>query len=50
MSTVGYGDVTPINSIEYLFATISMILISVVFAYNLNSIGSILSDIAKISK
>ncbi len=50
MITVGYGDITPINVIEYMFATINMILISTVFAYNLNSIGIILSDIAKISK
>lgn len=45
MSTVGYGDITPINNYEIGFVVISMLSSSVIFAYSLNTIGSIISEI-----
>ena len=39
---VGYGDISPTNEYEALFATITMILISCVFAYSISNVGIIL--------
>lgn len=39
MVTVGYGDITPKNNLELLFANITMFLACGVFAYSVNSIG-----------
>ncbi|EAR96485.2 cyclic nucleotide-binding domain protein (macronuclear) [Tetrahymena thermophila SB210] len=50
MFTIGYGDITPLNKYEVGFVTIVIIFCSTVFAYSINSIGIILSDIAKVSK
>ncbi|KAL4489543.1 hypothetical protein ABPG73_019500 [Tetrahymena malaccensis] len=50
MFTIGYGDITPVNQYEVGFVTIVIIFCSTVFAYSINSIGIILSDIAKVSK
>ncbi|EGR31384.1 hypothetical protein IMG5_110890 [Ichthyophthirius multifiliis] len=50
MCTVGYGDISPTNQYEALFASINMILISCVFAYSINNIGMILQEIEKTSK
>lgn len=45
--TVGYGDISPKNSVEVIF-TIGTILVGCgVFAYSLNSVGNILNDISK---
>lgn len=45
MSTVGYGDITPKNEIEIIFAIIMILLSGLVFGYSLNSIGSIVRTI-----
>jgi hypothetical protein len=42
MCTVGYGDISPTNDIECIFASINMILMSCVFAYAINNVGMIL--------
>ena len=41
MTTVGYGDITPKNDIELLFANLTMFLACGVFAFSVNSIGMI---------
>jgi hypothetical protein len=43
MVTVGYGDITPQNTQERLLIMISMLVASGVFAYTINSIGTIVS-------
>ncbi|EGR32373.1 hypothetical protein IMG5_085560, partial [Ichthyophthirius multifiliis] len=50
MSTVGYGDITPTNTYEQIFASLNMIMFSCVFAYSVNNIGMILQEIEKNSK
>ena len=47
MSTVGYGDITPKNYIEVLFVIATMLVSSIVFAYSLNTIGSIITEITQ---
>jgi hypothetical protein len=42
MSTVGYGDISPTNNPEYIVCTLSMLIAGGVFAYSVNSIGTIL--------
>ena len=39
MTTVGYGDITPKNNIEFTIANITMFLACGVFAFSMNSIG-----------
>ncbi|CAK70404.1 unnamed protein product (macronuclear) [Paramecium tetraurelia] len=47
MTTIGYGDITPVNLTERLFC-IGMTLISTAtFAYSVNSIGQIFQDMSK---
>ena len=43
IATVGYGDITPITVHEKLFAMLTMIMSSGVFAYTVGSIGSLIS-------
>jgi hypothetical protein len=43
MVTAGYGDIHPRNTIERVVAMLSMIIASGVFAYTINSIGTIVS-------
>jgi hypothetical protein len=45
MTTLGYGDVIPVNTREKLFVTILALIASVIFAYSMNSIGEILKDL-----
>ncbi|CAD8156588.1 unnamed protein product [Paramecium pentaurelia] len=45
MVTVGYGDITPKNQFEVVFATIIMLSSSCMFAYTMNSIGVIVKTI-----
>ena len=47
MNTVGYGDITPQNSYEKVFAIIFIYIACGIFAYSLNSIGVIVSEIAR---
>ena len=50
MNTVGYGDFTPQNPFETLFAIIFIYVAGGVFSYSLNSIGIIVNDLTKRSK
>ena len=36
MITVGYGDITPVNTIEFIFSVFTMLISCGVFAYGLN--------------
>lgn len=45
MTTVGYGDITPKNVNEYVFANLTMLVSCIVFGYTLNRIGMLLSNI-----
>lgn len=47
MITVGYGDVTPINTTERLFVIVVMLISCGVFAYSLSSIGRIVEELQK---
>ena len=47
MNTVGYGDISPQNSYEKIFSIVFTYMACGLFAYSLNSIGIIVSDIAK---
>ena len=47
MITVGYGDVIPKNSTECLLSVSIMFLSGMFYAYSLNSIGNIISNINK---
>ena len=47
MNTVGYGDITPHNPLEILFVIVFIFVACGIFAYSLNSIGIIVSDIWK---
>ena len=45
--TVGYGDITPQNEYEVLFASFTIIFGCVLYAFNLNTIGIILQNYQK---
>lgn len=45
MTTIGFGDIVPQNAVERLVAISIMILSVFMFAYTVNSIGSLLSSI-----
>ena len=47
MNTVGYGDITPTNIYEVLFVILLIYIACAIFAYSLNSIGIIISNIMK---
>ena len=47
MISVGYGDVTPKNSLECLFSVIVMFITGMFWAYSLNTIGGIISNLQK---
>jgi hypothetical protein len=44
MITVGYGDITPQNNQEMFMANLTMFIACGVFAFSVNSIGIILSN------
>ncbi|KAL4499450.1 hypothetical protein ABPG73_009000 [Tetrahymena malaccensis] len=50
MATVGYGDITPQNTLEILFTTITIFVTCVVYAFSLNTIGGIIENIEKKDK
>lgn len=45
MTTVGYGDITPKNTNEYIFVNFTMLIACIVFGYTMNRIGMLLSNI-----
>ena len=47
MNTVGFGDITPTNPMEIGFCIIFIFFACGMFAYSINSVGMILSDISK---
>ncbi|EAR88410.2 cation channel family protein (macronuclear) [Tetrahymena thermophila SB210] len=50
MATVGYGDISPQNTLEVLFTTITIFVTCVVYAFSLNTIGGIIENIEKKDK
>ena len=42
MMTIGYGDIVPITYNEKIVTIFTMLLASVLFAYTINSIGSVI--------
>ena len=50
MITVGFGDITPDNSSEKIFAMFTMLLACGVFAYTMNTMGVVLSQIDQYSE
>lgn len=45
LTTVGYGDITPQNKVEYLISIVCMVAVSYIWAYIVGSIVAILSDL-----
>ena len=45
MTTIGYGDVIPVNPKEKIFVICIALISSVIFAYSMNNIGEILKDL-----
>ena len=41
LTTVGYGDITPVNDAERVFATFSMVVGSLLFAYIVGDVGAL---------
>ena len=50
MITVGYGDITPKTEIEVFIAILTMLTTCGMFAYMVNKIGMILTDLQKDKK
>lgn len=44
MTTVGYGDIVPATSIEFIVSVVIMLFACGIFAYNVNAIGAILDE------
>lgn len=42
MITVGYGDITPVNNYEKIFAMFTMLLACGIFSYTMNMMGVVL--------
>ena len=47
IATIGYGDITPQNEFEYLFAMVVIVLGSIFFGYSMTCIASIVKDLEK---
>ena len=47
MSTLGYGDIYPITTFEKIYVIFVTLISSGVFAYTVNTIGDIVSEITK---
>lgn len=45
MISVGYGDVTPIAPLEVLVTIITMMFSCIIFAYSINSIWELISEV-----
>ena len=46
-TTEGYGDISPENQTEALFAMVLMLVGSLMFGYSINSIGELLKKMNK---
>ncbi|CAD8126253.1 unnamed protein product [Paramecium sonneborni] len=47
MTTIGYGDITPVNLTERIFVIFMTMISSATFAYTVNNIGGIFQDFSK---
>lgn len=47
MTTIGYGDITPVNLSERIFVIFMTMFSTAVFAYSVNNIGQIFKDMSK---
>ena len=47
MITVGYGDIVPITSAEKIYVIVMTLISAGVFAYSINTIGSIFTEHSK---
>ncbi|CAD8096103.1 unnamed protein product [Paramecium sonneborni] len=47
MTTIGYGDIIPVNLTERLYCIIMTLISTATFAYSVNSIGQIFQDMSK---
>ncbi|CAD8191328.1 unnamed protein product [Paramecium pentaurelia] len=47
MTTIGYGDIIPVNLTERIFCIIMTLISTATFAYSVNSIGQIFQDMSK---
>ena len=45
---MGYGDITPSTTIEIIYVMIMTLLSAAIFAYSINTIGSIFKDLEEI--
>ena len=45
MTTVGYGDITPANDLERMYALFALLVGALVFGYLLSSVGSMISNL-----
>jgi potassium voltage-gated channel Eag-related subfamily H protein 1/potassium voltage-gated channel Eag-related subfamily H protein 5 len=50
MITVGFGDISPVNYKEIIVVGLIEIISSIVLAYNISEVGSIVSSIRKNSE
>jgi len=48
--TVGYGDIRATNEIEAVFCIVTILLGCLMFAFNVNVFGAIISDLQKNKK
>ena len=44
MATIGYGDLKPSNSYEYIVVSFLEVIAGIVFAYNVGKIGNLFSN------
>ncbi len=49
MVTIGYGDITPKNDVEKIYAIFKMLIGSGMFNYSINVMGVIITDYEKSS-
>lgn len=48
MCTIGYGDTVPTNPAEQILCIFTMISVSLIYGYSLNTIGQIIQDLSKV--
>lgn len=50
MITVGYGDITPITTLERIYCVVCMLMACGVFGYVMSRVGYIFSSLAQTSQ